>query len=479
VALMARKKNSTFTGGTTADIDIGAPSFRRLVADAVGDTALLFDKATGSNGETGVIVHDGGVGTGARLGIPVVNQWCGRSITLTGHDTTGKNGGVGDTWIWAAPFLCAAGESDLRIEVGMNLQGADDTLAPYAKVCTTANVEVDRRALTVADAGEIDDVYSCHLTGITPGWNLLFIGLDTTNIDDETSTTPFLTLSYVRARPRLRMRGRNVGSGDGYASTAPAFNEVGDLYGVTTPAATEGVAHTNFDAALFANLESIDGYVLSRLNRNLAGLTEYVTGYPAGNTNYTHEDQDGAGVADPSNPARVRFEYHSRALYSSEGQIDFPLWTEGFGAFQPAGFFAVDLAEPPTKGMLNGYAPWPKAAAVATMRSAFVPVPDFQSTSSRLQCAVLLGSTNGATADPAQWTIRCRNTTDATGATATPVDTDGTNILWLATITAVPFTGDRDELFDIRMSRAAAKPAGTDGIGEVCLLGASLAFVKP
>lgn len=479
---MARQKNATFVGTPIVDVDVGAPSFERLIENAVGDTALTFDKGTGSHAEAGVIVHDGGDGTGALLGVPIINQWIGRTLVLENPDTSGKNGGVGDTQIFAAPFHLAAGETSILVEVSMAL-GAG--LTPYAKVCDTANAEVVRADLVRNDdeVGEVDTLFSARLSGITAGWNLFFIGIDTSEIRS-LGLSEMGALNYVRVRPRLRSDLVHAPGSLRERGAQPEIQDAGgDIYGVTTPAATEGVAHTDFEASLFANLKSIDGYVLSRLNRNLNGLAEFISGWPAGgNTTFVHEDQDGGGAADATNPARSRFEAHTRSLYANEGQVDFPVACAGFGAFLDGldGYFAVDLAEPPTLGMLEWYPPWPRNDTEQTIRNLFVPMPDFQSASSRLQCAVLFGSTNDGAADPTQWTIKAKTTTgNATHTLVAGDDTDGRGNLWLAIITAVPFTGDAGELVEIRMSRASAKPAGLAGIGEICMLGAALAFVKP
>lgn len=474
---MARKKNATFAGVPIMDADVGVATFGRDVENVTGDVALIFDKATGENSEANVIVHDGD--EGALLGAPIINQWIDRTLKLTSHDTASKSGGIGETWIYPVPFHLAAGETQLIVEVGATIHAG---LVPFAKVCDTSNAEVTRKDL-VLETGfrdESADLWRATLTGLTAGWNLFFVVIDTTDIDTIQGLVDgeLGHLFYVRARPRLSSSKLGAGVGSEASKADGPRDAGGDVYGVTTPAATEGIAHTSFDDGMFADLESIDGYWASRLNRNLTGLEEAISASPAGgNTSYVHEDQDGAGAADDTNPARVRFEAHSQALYANEGQIDFPVWCEAFGAGIASGFYVVDEAQPPTKGMLQWYAPWSKDETERVIRTNFFNVPDFQSAASRLQCAVLFLSTNEAGADPTQWTIKARTSTG--NATASPVDTDGNQILWLAIITAVPFTGDRQELFELLMSRASAKPASTPGIGEIAALGAALAFVKP
>lgn len=477
---MGRVKNATFAGGSVSDIDVGAPTFRRLIKNVAGDGALNADKLRGINGETGVIVHDGV--DGALLGMPIVNQFVGRSINLESHDTGGKNGGVGVTWFWATPVLLS--EVDLHVEVGLTFFA--EGLPLFAEIRDTSNLLFGLSVpLAKLEGSTVEgvDLWRARLPLLTPGWKLLVLGIDTTDVDDISANGAVGKLHYVRARPRLTLGTREEERG---GAESPTFNP--DLgFGVTTPAAAEGFSHTDLDALLFADLESIDGYILSRLNRNINGRLEYITGFPAGGSpTYVHEDQDGAGAADSTNPARSRFEAHTKSLYPGgggqvgEGEIDLPQWCEGFGAFIPAGFFVVDLNEPPTLGMLDHYAPWPIDAVGGVeiaIRTAHMPFPDFQSTTSRLEAMVLFGSTNGAGADPTQYTVKAATTTGSS--TAVPADTDGNQVLWLAHITAIPFTGDADELVKITLTRASAKPAGANGRGELCVIGAALAFVKP
>lgn len=474
---MTRKKNSSFVGGTVRDTRIGTATFTRLIENAAGDTALTFDKATGSNSEAGVIVHDGGDGTGALLGMPIVNHWVGRSMLLTSPTTKGSSGGLGDTWFYPTAFHLATGETELRVEVCMKLFADTAELAPYAKVVTASSgATADLQPLVDSQGsfGE-DNLYTAHLTGLTAGWNILLLGLDTSSA----GATNIGKLQYVRARPRKSLGGHIGSAYERGNAHQPVYDEGGSRAGVSTPSATEGVVNQLLHAATFADLESIDGYTLSRLNRNINGLAEFITGFPAGgNQAYVHEDQDGTATADDSNPARSRFEAHTCSLYASEGELDFPLLSESFGSFLAAGLFSVGLAEPPTVGALGCFAPWISTANETvehTIHSVPVRMPDFQSASSRLQCAVLIGSEHNGTADPTQWTIKAA--TSAGSATAAPVAVTGfSSHLWLATISAIPFTGDAASLLQIKATRSGSKPAGTDGIGEICFLGAGWAF---
>lgn len=474
---MARKKSTTFQGATILDTDVDAASYQRVIENAVGDVALVFDKVTGQHGETSTIIHDGSTGRGARLGIPIVNQYIGRGLNLYGTPPAkGGNGGAGTFWIWCAPVFLVPGETTLQIEMSARFNKPASDLKLQVQVFSTSFASEATSAMdSTAGRGEPDSVFACSLSGLTAGAvHYVAISIDTSTLKD--FEVGFL--SYVRIRPRMTFSGRRVGLDfpNGIAR-APALRATSD-FGIFSPAATEGVAHRNFDAAMFGTQLAIDGYTTAGLNRNLNGLLEYVTGYPAGgNATYTQIDQDGAGVADATDPARVRFESHARALfgggsplYASEPQIAFPIWCECFGAFQGNdGKFAVDLAEPPSNGMIRWYAPWPISTAALAIRSIPCLMPDFQSTSSTLTAHILIGS--DANANVGNWAFQIQTTT-GNSASVAPVACSVANTLWRVSITGIPFTGDNLEQVSIVSSRTGAKT----GIGELCVIGACLYF---
>ena len=79
----------------------------------------------------------------------------------------------------------------------------DEVLAPYAKIIDpSTGSTVVTAGLAKADTIGEDNVYKTTLTGLTAGWLLLMIGVDTSNVDDDA----FGKLHYVRARPRLTLQ---------------------------------------------------------------------------------------------------------------------------------------------------------------------------------------------------------------------------------------------------------------------------------
>lgn len=463
---MARKKNTTFAGASVYDADVDAPTFRRLVEDGIGDTALVFDILTGSNGETNTITHAGG-GRGCPLGLPLVNQFMNGNLALSSASAKNVSGGVGDTIIAPYVIFLPPGEDTIVVEVYLALSGRVTTsvLQPHLRV-----LSCDGLLATQADVGMTlisgyDDGLSllvASVSGLSSGYHLVFPSVDTESIAAEflnASTIGWGTIVCVCIHHGLHQATLNGG---------PLQQGVNGV-GVSIPGATEGVVHRNFDTTMFSNEDPICSYLLGGWNRNLNGLDEYQRGWPAGgNATYTHVDEDGAGVADNTNPARPRFEAHTRSIYAAEGEVAFPVFAETFGAWLSAGKFTVGLAEPPTIGMLDWYAPWPITTAAQDIRSMLIPVPNFKTVSSKLKMAVLLGTearTLGA------WSF-FGTTSSGTSAAATPVSLGGDNTLWLARITGIPFVGDGDEVVSVRCSRTGVKV----GIDEIAVLGACLHF---
>jgi hypothetical protein len=431
---MARKKNATFQGATPFDVDVDALTLQRTIENAIGDTALVYDMLTGENAEANTVRHIGG-GRGCPLGIPLWQQHIGRSLNYTGIGTA-KGGVPGDVWVVAHPFFVPEGETSVRVRV--YAEGPFDTLRPHVLMTSTAGVKVARPSLE-----RLDDrnVYECDVSGLSTGVYLVFLCCDL--LDNSTQNVDLISWHGVFPRKRE-------------TNVAPMRANSGAVVGVTTPAATEGVAHVSFDAGLFGNQFAFDAYLTSYLNRNLNGLEEYGSGWPAGgNASYTHVDHDGAGAPDSSDPARSRFHACTRSLYAAEPELDFPWLAEGLGAYGSDGLPVIDpSASAPTAGMLSWFAPFPLSATSTTYWQVPAITPDFQATSSRLKFAILAAGD----ASPINWQV----TVNAGGATTTSnfgalFAADGSaTCLTLATGSAVAFTGDAFATVTAAISKATA-----------------------
>lgn len=468
---MARKKSATYQGSSPFDVDVDQMTLRRVWENIAGDLALVFDKATGENAETEVCNHDGTSGRGARLGVPVVNQFIGRRLFFEGGSKTAKDGGVGPTWLYAVPVFIPPGEAEYTVVIATD-GGPVATFSSFAPTvyfrdaATFAAVGDDRVALNVR---EMDGV-SCltaRIRNVTTGQRLFFFEVNTSALFDSSATddTSFYFGSISVSPMRRRSGGRGVFPP--MLSTSP--------FGVTTPGAAQGVVPVDYDAAAFDEGFTINGHMVFRHNRLINALYEYITGWRAGgNATRTLADHDGAGAADAVDPARSRALAHTRSLYASEPEVDWPLWCNGFGAFKLDGGLVVDAASPPTTGMLDWFAPFRVATTTAAgtkqiMRQLALMCPDFQTATSRLKWMVLVGTDSGTIT---QYTAHVgAGGADGTAAFAAITTPTGAKLA-LAQGTALAFTADTLVVANVGLSKSAAIAAADEAV----LLGACLYF---
>lgn len=366
---MTRLKNASFAGAPIIDVDVDAPTFQRVIANAIADTARAYDRATGSNGETGTMIHDG-AGRGCLLGIPWCNQWIDASLNL-GVITpgSGKHAGDGDTYLGVAPLFMPLGETAIEVWLqGTNLQPYDAAVEIYS----TSGVLVTSKRLRNWGENRI----RAKLTGLPAGESILVIRGTTY----EQRKAPRGGAGFIDSISIHPGRRRSIDSGD----AVPGRGD-GNTIGVTDPG-TAPVAWRDFDDLFTQQRFPLSSWLTSGLNRNQNGLFEYLTGWPAGeNAAYVHADSG------PTNPARSEFAAHTRAGFTTEPLVEFPLMMTFLGAVKADGYFVVDAVQPPTEGMLDWYAPWPKTTATLPVDIAkqFTRVPDFSPTDYDLHVSVL------------------------------------------------------------------------------------------
>jgi hypothetical protein len=449
---MARVKSSTFQGATPFEVDVDALTLGRTLQNAVGDVALVYDKITGENAEP-LPVNHAGPGRGSVLGVPLWNQYIGRSINYVGSGTS-KGGIPAPVFLIAHPFYLPRGESTLNVRLvteGGNLA----PLRPTVRVTSTTGTTRQTAVMDVEDG-----IASVRLTGMTEGENLIFVEANTQG----SSLTDLLLLSWHGYFDRAR-RPSSV-------SRAPSGST---SVGVTIPGVSEAVSHTTMDSNWFSSGAAFDGFITAHLDRNINGLLEFGSGWPAGgNFAYTHEDQTG-GVADATDPSQSRFHAHTRSLLANEGQIDFPVWCEAFGAMGTDGVAVAAVGSvAPTAGMLQWFAPYPTAVALNTLTQLLIRYPDFQTASSRLRAVILAGTNEPA--NVTSWTGTINTSTGSAGAVfAAAFDTavSSGSPLSVARPSAIPFQGDGLTLTSLQTSKAAAL-SGT--YEEFFLLGVCLYF---
>jgi hypothetical protein len=457
---MTRIKSPTFVGVRVADTDPDAASFHRGVVAAIGDTALAYDKLTGRNGEAGTIVRDGTPGRGARLGMPLVNQWVGKNMVFTGAFASAL------TYVVAMPLFIPPGEDSITVVLVADATDDDRRPRCYLRsvAAFAANGDNHVEMEPVRNLGSGRKLWVATITGITAGLSLFFIDKIIGGFDWFVES---LSVHHNRVN----------------AEVGPPTRQAASTIGVTVPGATQGLSHVDFDDSLVGgvlDLHALNGYITTYLNRNQNALEEYLTGWPAGgNAAYSHVDHDGAGAPDSTNPARSRFHAHARNVEASEGEIAFPVWAECFGGCLAAPGFAVTPAEPPTVGLLEWYAPWVKAAvtAVRTVRSSLGVFPDFQTSSSTLKMAILAVTEQSAPGDINNFDGSCGETTlEGTGTFGTVPNTGtagSTPMLALAQASGLSFSPDQvDRLIRTRVTCTSSRK----GITDLAILGACLYF---
>lgn len=461
---MARIKNATFQGVPVADVDPDAPTFFHALEDAIGDTALVNDMLTGQNGETNTIVRDGTAGRGARLGIPLVNQWIGRNFTCAGGV------GVGDVfYVVAMPLFIPPGEDTIVVHLVAATLDTDvsATLPPRCYLRTPAAFAANGDDyVTMEPVAELNGglvLYEARITGITSGLALFFISKIGSDYD-----------WYVESLSIHHGRRLMVG---------PPQQQADSPIRVPSPSLVQALPHTSFDSALIGvsgGAAGINGVILTQLNGNQNAIEEHTTGWPAGgNAAYTLEDQTGAGVADRVNPALSRFLAHTRAVDVNEGEVAFPVWAEAFGACLAAPGYGVDQTEPPTTGVTEWYAPWVKFAttAITTVREGVGVFPDFQTGSSRLKMAILAVTENSVLGDISNFDGSCgQSGSEGTGTFAVVPGTGtagSTPMLALATASGLGFSADAiGSVIRVRVTCTGVRKS----IGDLAVLGACLYF---
>ncbi len=464
---MARVKNATFVGNPPSDVDVDSPSWTRVIKNAIGDLALIYDKITGENAEAELMTHDGTRGRGARLGIPWINQtfsgrddrhgqW-GVDLTYTGLPGGGKgNGSVGnDTIVFGCPVFIPPGEEDMTIVLtgyGLNiwpwrvqlLLESDGTTLYEAPMTCSRHPSGLFDQLTLATnengTGGEDTGKLC----------LLLIIADTSYRQIDTGSTPDAQVRAYSlfAGPTRKRAGTS-------APLRAASNE-GALLTTGDP-----FTWRDFDSTLFVDGLPLHSYLTGGASRDMNALIEYTTGWPlAGNLTYTLED---SSIEDP---ATSRFLAHTLATLATEPEIAWPVMAQCFGAGMLDGNFVVD-ATPPTLGMLDWYAVMPINVTTGRHFGWRLMMPDFDTGSSKLKTCTL--ALNGRAADTEGVLWR----TNWGGGNAT-FSTVASTKLMTAKHTAVSFTADAETDFSLSFSKTAA--AAKVDFDEIAILGTCLYF---
>ena len=436
---MTRTRNSSFGGTAPPDVDVDVPSYTSIFREIVQDANYLYDIGTGENGVSGtsIIIKNGESGRGPPLRRVVVNQEILKPssspegafrVSEADYDVYG-----GRCYALAIPLFVPQGETDYWIDVVM-----DDPFgsAPVAEVRDTSWALNQEVPLTRASLlhGE-DEVYQGVVQFTAPGQYYLLIQI---------------TLGYGSGGwlHRWRVYPKRRRDGDGGILPTQSYNPfpVGNGAGETFETIHDEMIVDDYPVA---------SWLLTTLNRNVNWLLEWFTGAPV--------------VGNSARQLAVHMD-HSQDNFTSEGELEFPLFAEAYGATQVDSNAVVIKSDG-----LRGCASWCPIIPLfdGTTRRTYgtidLYVPNFPN--NNLRCRVLAAQETGK-GDPSKW--RFRVTTGAGSATEAAFTQIGTSDFWTAECTSIPVsTYGALEYFDFELRRDDT--VGT-AFGEMQLLGLQLYF---
>lgn len=417
---MARIKNSAPAGSPPRDVARDASIFHRWLKNAVGDAALASDKMTGLNAELITINHTGGV-RGCPMMLPPVSTACEIDLTSTL---------LKEYYVWAAPIYIPPSSSasdDYVVQADIVRNG---TVRSYS-------VEIRSFAWALLQAGELDreGVEETHnlILPLAPGWQVLLIR----------ATLPITASNAERIRGvRVYRKGRAFRDpNNGLSPLSTSGTAQVNVYPV--PATLSSSLLTFDDVQVEVN-GPLDGYVLTRLNRGMNALWEYVTGAPVPGHNVrtmpTTVDNNTAPA--PS--------------------LAMPMGSWGTSCVN------VDGTDKVAPGVA-GFARYPTAEiATTTISQVRLQFPDFLFATNPLKCRVLIWEKSAGTAT--NWRF---NTSTAAGASSVvAVTMIGATGFGYVDIVDGNYTTGSAQTLSLQISHAAPN-AFSD---EIYLVGWSAAF---
>lgn len=426
---MARLKNATFVGSPPRDVARDAPVLTRWLTNAASDAALTYDKMTGLNGEANTINHTGS-GRGCPLSMPIVNQGLDAQLA--------SSAGAGDYYIWGAPIFIGPGGPAYEAymaEVDIFHSG------PWFPI----SCEVRSTAWVLSDAGALDggsndrfarfkhtlrgsETISAQLA-LSPGWQYLLIRATI----PANTTLDASRLRGVRCYPMRASTGESNG-------IAPLDITSASANPYPVPAALS--SWTDIDSGQVADDGPLDAWVLTKTNRNLSALWEYVTGAPVPGNAFTTM----ANTVDNTSPA-------------AEPLLAMPMGSWGTGA-------ADALASKPSDLTLFERRPTTQAGSLNISRT-WVQFPVFSSANNPGHIRVLITGLSGT---PTNWRVTA---TTAAGSSSTVALTLISAGWYTALITNLPYTSSVGQFVALALSHATGGAVVNE---PIYLVGWSLAF---
>lgn len=415
---MVRLKSAAFVGSPPRDVARNASVLTRWLTNAASDAALTYDKMTGLNAEVNTINHTGG-GRGCPLSLPIVNQGLNAQLA--------SSAGAGDYYIWGAPiFIGPGGAAFEAYRVEIDILHGGPWFPIFCEVRSTAWVLSDAGALEGNDGDEY--TRSAQL-GLSAGWQYLLIRANipaSAALDDS-------RLRGVRCYPVRPSTNQSNGIAP-LDVTTPSGNHY------PVPAALS--SWTDIDSGQVADDGPLDAWVLTRINRNLSALWEYVTGAPVpGNVFMTM-----ANTVDNTSPA-------------SEPLLAMPMGSWGTGA-------AEALASKPSDLTFFERRPTTQAGSLNISRT-WLQFPVFSSANNPGNIRVLIQGLSGT---PTNWRITASTSAGSSSTVALTLISAG---WYTALITNLPYTSSVGQFVALALSHAT----GGGVVNEpIYLVGWSLAF---
>jgi hypothetical protein len=429
VALMARVKNTPFlVGAAPRTVAADASILQSWYYNVVGDVALVSDIATGENSET-PMTHTG-AGDGCPLRLPLAAQHLDRSLVLVGTLVPED-----DFYVVAVPVFIAAGEGgQFRLTVNVSPVARDAVTAEVLSSAGTvdwgpfpgtreasAGVVVASEAAASGTGSRVGEAVTWSVT-LGAGISYILVKRPCYFADND----PFGSLFSWTLDHDRTYAGESNGISAGNGGTA-----VGSPYKTNASTFTPSTDHDTFDQEIPV-AGPLSAYVLTRVNRQINALWEYITGaLIPGNAAYqTTTTRD-----------------NSRASFTSEGRLDFPMVVAALGACHgDTGKPSINPYNSTTPG--NGLIDWSvhpvtRSTTWANLTTLFMTCPSFSTASSALKAVVLIHAPGGAAPN---WRFRVNS---GASVAATQV---GTTNFFAATITAITFTASADNTFNVQIS---------------------------
>lgn len=470
---MARKKNATFQGLSRTNAVRDASIFRSSIENAVGDAALIFDKLTGENGHSGTdTINHSGSGRGCQLRMPLVNQYVGKGIGLAGGTAVNGeshiiavlpvyNNANSSTFNWAVEMEYTSTFSD---DVTVEVRSAAWALTNGPFNASVPNPQPEHGPFGGRSPATINSYrIKADVSLTSAAWQ--YIVLRRSLYTQDGTGPENAKILHLIVRPADQTYQQSTGSIPQVSTTGTTFPVSTSLTASTGSVATgDGI-----DAITLGNGFPLDAYVVSRTNRLINTMWEYITGSKI-----------------PGNTSRVLStnRVFNRSSLTSEPLLEFPVGSFALSAVPVVCAEGTSgakdyLTSSYNQGPIN-FVRTPTAsitlANAITVSRAYLMMPSTMRTgaSSDLAGRVLLCAYTGGTLST-NWRLAF-DIGGNVSAYATPVQIDATNNprLW-----SVSFSGLAYNSGAYNSIKLLCHNGGAVFGQQFAILGWSLAFTPP